>query len=368
MTTPDTSSVRIDVYDGNRNLMSEGTAIQYRLVDGNQDEQFNEEETTSSLTVDELPFFDNFGDGYAVIVSADGYRQAGFVPVTLTSDHLTIVDLMLLPNNARFDFSQASWEQMKIALPFLANGVTDAVGRTRYMDLMASTPEKLAALLNITTAMRQINLPHHTPLDYLKQIKWDDSLAQDRFFAYCDPTLLDEVSTAADQGEFAPEIGSGFLHPGATASWKQVQFGEANVQLTFHEEDHQTIDGLDCIVVEPDIDYFKDPGAPPAAGGVPKSTHGRVDRSDRGLHPPVDCGSPRGRTGICATLYDHFRLTRRPEVFGATDPITLSIRAQVTPRAASVQNGEVPAADTLHRASAVVDRESWHSAVYRLTV
>jgi hypothetical protein len=48
------------------------------------------------------------------------------------------------------------------------------------------------------------------------------------------------------------------FHPGATRSWKQVQFGEANVQLTFHEKQESTIDGVDRVVVEPDIDYYKD--------------------------------------------------------------------------------------------------------------
>jgi hypothetical protein len=27
--------------------------------------------------------------------------------------------------------------------------------------------------------------------------------------------------------------------------------------LTFHENDRQQIDGVDCMIVEPDIDYFK---------------------------------------------------------------------------------------------------------------
>ena len=40
-----------------------------------------------------------------------------------------------------------------------------------------------------------------------------------------------------------------------------MQFGEANVQLTFHGNDKQSIDGVDCIMIEPDIDYFKDPAA-----------------------------------------------------------------------------------------------------------
>ena len=40
---------------------------------------------------------------------------------------------------------------------------------------------------------------------------------------------------------------------------EQIEFGEANVQLTFHENDTATINGVNCIMVEPDIDYYKDP-------------------------------------------------------------------------------------------------------------
>jgi hypothetical protein len=135
-------------------------------------------------------------------------------------------------------------------------------------------PRSLAALLNITTAMEQVFLPHGTPLDYITQIKWDDSLAQDRFFAYCDKTLVDEVRLAADHGEFAPELGSGFFHPGATASWKQVQFGEANLQLTFHEGDTQLIDNVECVAVEPDIDYHNDPLAHAIFEVIPNTLSG----------------------------------------------------------------------------------------------
>jgi hypothetical protein len=33
------------------------------------------------------------------------------------------------------------------------------------------------------------------------------------------------------------------------------QFGEANVQLTFQENEKLVIDGVHCVIVEPDIDY-----------------------------------------------------------------------------------------------------------------
>ena len=41
----------------------------------------------------------------------------------------------------------------------------------------------------------------------------------------------------------------------------QIEFGEANVQLTFHQGEHRQIDGVDCVMIEPDIDYFKDTAA-----------------------------------------------------------------------------------------------------------
>jgi hypothetical protein len=52
-----------------------------------------------------------------------------------------------------------------------------------------------------------------------------------------------------------------FFHKNATDSDKQVQFGEANVRLTFHGDDSPPQDLPHTIKMEPDIDYFKDIGA-----------------------------------------------------------------------------------------------------------
>jgi hypothetical protein len=57
------------------------------------------------------------------------------------------------------------------------------------------------------------------------------------------------------------ELDPGFFHGDATSSFKQISFGEANVQLTFHENDKKKIGSENCIRVEPDIDYFKDVAA-----------------------------------------------------------------------------------------------------------
>jgi len=50
------------------------------------------------------------------------------------------------------------------------------------------------------------------------------------------------------------------FHSAATSSWKEIQFGEANVQVTFHKGETATIGNVACVMVEPDIDYFKDLG------------------------------------------------------------------------------------------------------------
>jgi hypothetical protein len=115
------------------------------------------------------------------------------------------------------------------------------------------------ALLNITTAMTGIHLRVGGPLDYLKEPLWDESMAHARpLLCLGRSGMVDEVKRAASQGLFQPEVGSGFFHKDATCSFKQVQFGEANEQLTFHEGRTRTVDGVDCVVVEPDIDYYKD--------------------------------------------------------------------------------------------------------------
>jgi hypothetical protein len=254
----DTSTLNLQIYDGTRNRLPDGRDVLIRILDGNQKQIFVGDKTTSSLAFTDLPFYDNYGDNYTVIVSASGYRQAGFTPVSLSPRLAAQLDLMLVPQDPHFNFSSALWTSIKSRLPFLAKGVTDAAAGERYTALMEERPTSFAALLNITTAMSQIFLPIGTPLDYLKQVLWDDSLAQDRFFAYADSKLIDQVRLATAQGLFAPEVGPGFFHPGASASWKQVQFGEANVQLTFHEEQKAVIDGVACTLVEPDIDYYKD--------------------------------------------------------------------------------------------------------------
>jgi hypothetical protein len=258
-----TADMMVNVFDGTRKLMSPGKKLLYRIIDGNQKPIITKSATQPSLFASPLPFYDNLGDNYTAIVSLDGYHQAGFFPVKVNPKVLAQVELMLIPKKSRFNFTDAAWNTLRQARPtlfsLLAAGAAPNAAQARYEQLMAQKPKTLASFFNLTAAMEQIHLPVGTPLDYLKQMQWDDSFQQDRFFAFADKKLLDQVKQAADHGLFAPEIGPGFFHPGATSSFKQTQFGEANVQLTFHEGTVKTIGTTACCLVEPDIDYFQDP-------------------------------------------------------------------------------------------------------------
>jgi hypothetical protein len=256
------ASITVNVFDGTRNPIAAATDVLYTIRNGNQQEVFRDFRTAPTLSVVNLPFFNNFGDLYSVIAWAKGYKQAGFTPVHVAPNLPQQVDLMLVHEDGGYSFAHV-WDAIQATRPALARllaaGVSSPVAaRDRFTDLYENRSPVAACLLNLAAAMGQINLPAGTPMDYVQQIIWDDTMAQDRFFAYADVRLLDQVRIATRQGLFAPDPGAAVFHPGATSSYKQIQFGEANVQLTFHESEHCQINGLDCVKLEPDMDYYRD--------------------------------------------------------------------------------------------------------------
>ncbi|HEY1984206.1 MAG TPA: hypothetical protein VGG85_02290 [Terracidiphilus sp.] len=276
------STLQLRIFDGSRQLFAAPAKFLVTITDGTKTQRVRDFYESNDLMFD-LPFFDNFGDNYTVVVYADGYKQAGFMPVTLSNQYVKTLDIMLIPNDPGFSFVNARWDAAVARYPFIGKGVDNAAGAARYDTLLDQQEKVLACLLNLGEAMSQISLSQGTPLDYIKQLRFDApwAPAQDRFFAWCDPALIDQVKIGTSAGMFAPELNPGFFHPGSTSSWKQIQFGEANVQLTFHENDHLEIDGMDCIMVEPDIDYYKDLGAHAIFEVIPNGlTHSLTDPTE----------------------------------------------------------------------------------------
>lgn len=260
-TAPRTSALQVNIFDGTRQPIAGNVPILYTITDGNG--KCLVRDFHSPGTVFKVPFYDNFGDNYTVVAFADGYGQAGFTPIACSPGVHQMIDVMLLKKNAGFNFAAGQWDRIAAADPLLsgilAHGASDdSATRDRYTQLMEDHPAVLACLLNITTAMAAIPLRTGNPLQYFKELIWDNTMAQDRFYGWADPALYDEVKLAATHGVFSREADFALFHTGATDSYKQIQFGEANVQLTFHANDTKEIDGLTCIRMEPDIDYFKD--------------------------------------------------------------------------------------------------------------
>lgn len=260
----DSSTLVVRLFDGTGAMFPAGTRVLLTVTDGNQKQIVRDYFTAAQIEL-RVPFYDNFGDNYAVIAYVDGYKQAGYAPVKLSPNAPLTADLMLIPNEPVFNFAGLSWEKAKQKMPFLAAlpGQPDEDAQMRFSQLMETNGSKsLACMLNLVTAMEAIDLDGRSPVSYLRQIRWDYKFpAQDRFFAYCDAALVDAVRAAAAKGEFEPEHGSAIFHPGATLSWKQVEYPEANVQLTFHTNAMDCVPGSNWVTVEPDIDYYKDLGA-----------------------------------------------------------------------------------------------------------
>jgi hypothetical protein len=278
-TTTNAANLMVNIFDGTRNVLNKSVQVLIRIIDGNQHEWYAKHRKGASHYFKNLPVYNNFGDNYTVIIWAKGYKQTGFAPVKIAQGACQHIDLMLLPENGDFNFSKATWKALKSSNQLLyrilcAGAISEEAAKKRYDALREDQPATIASFLNITTAMRGTHLPQRTPLDYLKELIWDE-MYQDRFFAYADRELIAQVEQAATQGQWLPEIGSAFFHPGATKSFKQVQFGEANVQLTFHEGDKRRIDGVDCVKVEPDIDYYRDLGAHTLLEVMPNILAGR---------------------------------------------------------------------------------------------
>ncbi|HXM43011.1 MAG TPA: hypothetical protein VN924_17285 [Bryobacteraceae bacterium] len=275
---PGTGLVTVNVYDGTRQPIAAGTQILLSIVDGAQNLLFRDYVAGPGKTF-ALPFHDDPDDDCSIVAFANGYQQAGFQPVTISPNAPPTLDLMLLPKNGDFHFAQAQWADLQAKKPLVAQifqASTPGDAGAAYGTLMEDGPNVLACLLNITTAMQQIFLPQGSPLDYFKQFDLP-ALAPDRIFGYADPQLENQVQLAAQQGKFVTEPAIDLaLHGDATSSFKQIQFGEANVQLTFHGNNKRTIDGIDCVYVEPDIDYYKDPVAHFFGEVIPNALTGNV--------------------------------------------------------------------------------------------
>jgi hypothetical protein len=266
-----TAQINVGIYNGTRNLFPDNTQVLYRLQNNRQWQwQPANPFGPPLMRFTALPVRDNpIDDTYTVMAAIDGYGTCGYTPIHITAHSVTIVNLMLLPQQYNFDFTNAAWNLLQQNKPRIwkllagraadqANGNPQAQGI--YQGLLGGAigdQKKAACLLNILTAMDQIQLSgNKTPLDYLRDIDWAYQMAQDRFYCWVDTGLVDAIRAAGSL--FAQELNPSIFHGGtADLSWKEAEYGEANVQFTFHSS-VKSPQNPNWIRLEPDIDYFKD--------------------------------------------------------------------------------------------------------------
>ena len=253
-----TGKILLQIVDGTRQPFPGEIGV--RLSDGNKQGGGLNNFKSSTIRINDVPCFDNRRDDYTVLATAAGYADAGFFPVKVAPNVLRPVFLMLLPKDGVFNFGPAAWDTITESRDDLRALFTEAEPQAQqiYEGLIANQQPSAAAFWNIITALEQVHLSKGTALSFFRQIEWNH-VTQDRFFGFAHKDLLEEVIIAAGQHKFAEEFKPGTFHKGATSSYKQIQFGEANVQLTFHADDQTP--NADWIRVEPDIDYFQDVGS-----------------------------------------------------------------------------------------------------------
>src|ERR1017187_2283435 len=124
-----TGSLMVSVFDGTRQPIGGGIQILLRVMDGNRKQILNQFYTVPNIEVEGLPIYNNLADNYTVLVSADGYKDAGFTPVKMLAGTLQSIDLMLLPSHGKFSFDNASWPALQQTRPnfaaLLAHGAKD---------------------------------------------------------------------------------------------------------------------------------------------------------------------------------------------------------------------------------------------------
>lgn len=270
--TQETGSIMLSIVDGTRQPLPEGTSVLVRVIDGRKQAIVSPWRNSSTFHLTGLPWHGNNDDLYTLFAHAKGYSDGAVYPVHLQRARLVNAGIMMLSEGGSFHFGPlASWQADQRLFQLVANGTANA--NERYTGTYEQDPLGVGALLTIGTAVRDIPLDDQTsPLDYFWQVRWDN-LQQDRFWAWVDAGLAERIAKLAELHAVAEEPDAAHWHPAipglagpATRSWKQTRFDVSNVQLTFHEGDRQDLtkpDGtiVHCVLVEPDIDYYKDTGA-----------------------------------------------------------------------------------------------------------
>lgn len=210
------------------------------------------------------------GDTFTIKASAPGFQASELEHLTLPPEGGTVY-LMLRPKHARFDLNDVTFEHLPLSDPelfqrIICQSLAAENCEAAYNDLLLHRRDKLAALINMAAALEHMKIGGRSAFSYFQAVSFDDTLQRDRFYAYIDRAVVLQLKATTAAGPCGVQSGETcftrlrffrLLHHNATSSFKETDLDRANVQLTFNEKDVRTINGIECVRVETDIDYYR---------------------------------------------------------------------------------------------------------------
>jgi hypothetical protein len=300
-----TSNIILTVVNGARQPWRPGTNVLVTAMNGRQKlvvRDFVKMPADGRIGLPNLPVQDNLDDRFTVLVSAKDHADAGFTPVRIEADRTHTLNLMMLRRAADFTFEPFGSLKGDAHLQAFFCGTDpnhSADAEAEYDELQQKNKPALACLLNIAAALNQVTLAAHEDLETnpLSSFKALESAYQDRIFAWVDARLEKQIAATAQMPASAGVTrfvkAPAGMHEGATVSYKQIDFGEGNVQFSFHSNT-QTVNGVECVKVDVDIDYFKDTAAHLLFEVFPNTLKAKI----HGKHASASLTDPRKVYGM----------------------------------------------------------------------
>ncbi|HET9467159.1 MAG TPA: hypothetical protein VFO48_02060 [Vicinamibacterales bacterium] len=297
--------ILVTVVNGARAPLDHGVELLVTAIDGRERPVVRGSVKVTSaqpIRLENLEVRDNLDDRYTVLLAARDHVDAGFTPVRVEAGKTQHLHLMMLRRGASFRFTD--FDAIEASQPLCAflgdkhHGDRDAA-LARFEQLRAESEPALACLLNITAALQQMTLVPHEDLDTnpFLSFKALESAHQDRIFAWVDKRLVSQLAETSRQngngGVSRIVTAPKGMHEGATVSYKQTDFGEGNVQFSFHDK-VENIRGVDCVKVDVDIDYYKDTAAHLLLEVFPNTLKSKI----YGKHASTALTDPRKVYGI----------------------------------------------------------------------
>jgi hypothetical protein len=299
-----TSNIVLTVVNGARQPWRPGTDVLVTAMNGRQKlvvRDFVKIPADGRIGLPNLPVQHNLDDRFTVLVSAKDHADAGFTPVRIEADMTHALNLMMLRRAADFRFNPFVSVKGDAHLHTFLCGAdpSPAEAGTRYDELQQKNKPALACLLNIAAALNQVTLAPYEDLgtNPLSSFKALESAHPDRIFAWVDARLEQQIGatsqTPAAAGVTRFVKAPAGMHEGATVSYKQTDFGEGNVQFSFHGA-KKLLNGVECVKVDVDIDYFKDTAAHLLFEVFPNTLKAKI----HGKHSSASLTDPRKVYGM----------------------------------------------------------------------